>query len=504
MKNSEIQSVEHRNLQHLDSIREELLQLEHTMVQKADGVLVMYHELHPLQYASARNLLHYLSLRSEDMRGLQDKLHASGLSSLASSEGHIRAQVQAILELLGQTYTDAQRETCTYARSQQLKHEKRKQLFGQYPSEKEPAYMVTFETGMADDFDKVKSLLKQGMGIARINCAHDNPDVWAAMVRQLRRASAETGIPCKVYMDLAGPKIRTVLLGKGHKAGEVKVKEGQLIWLAYSKKGFGKEEVVISPNEPHILDKLKVGERVYIDDGTIKARVLELSNGNVGIRILRIASDKRRIKAGKGINFPDSFLALAPLTHYDVECLPFVCAHADMVGYSFVGSAVHLALLEQHMAKITAQPPALILKIETPDAVRNLPQLLLEGMKRPAFGVMIARGDLAVEIGFERMGEIQEEILWICESAHVPVIWATQVLDHLNKTGLATRSEITDAGHAVLCECVMVNKGKYLEKVLETLRDIARRAGEHRLKKRYIFRPLGIARHFLGEPLVRK
>ena len=81
-------------------------------------------------------------------------------------------------------------------------------------------------------------------------------------------------------------------------------------------------------------------------------------------------------------------------------------------------------------------------------------------MKQEAFGVMIARGDLAVEIGFERMGEVQEEILWICEAAHIPVIWATQVLESLNKSGVAARSEITDAAHAAIAECVMVNKGR--------------------------------------------
>ena len=136
------------------------------------------------------------------------------------------------------------------------------------------------------------------------------------------------------------------------------------------------------------------------------------------------------------------------------------------------------------------------MKIETPEAVENLPSLLLQGMQRPAFGVMIARGDLAVEIGFERMSEIQEEILWICESAHVPVIWATQVLDTLNKSGIATRSEVTDAAHAAMAECVMVNKGEHIIQVIETLRDILHRSGGHHVKKRYTFRPMRIATRF--------
>jgi pyruvate kinase len=118
-------------------------------------------------------------------------------------------------------------------------------------------------------------------------------------------------------------------------------------------------------------------------------------------------------------------------------------------------------------------------------------------MHQKAFGAMIARGDLAVEIGFERMSEIQEEILWICESAHVPVVWATQVLENLNKSGVATRSEITDVGHAAMAECVMINKGDHTIEVIETLRDIMHRVGGHHIKKRFTFRPLSIARNFL-------
>ena len=137
------------------------------------------------------------------------------------------------------------------------------------------------------------------------------------------------------------------------------------------------------------------------------------------------------------------------------------------------------------------------MKIERLTAVQNLPALLINGMKDEAIGVMIARGDLAVEIGFERLSEIQEEILWICEAAHVPVIWATQVLETLNKTGYATRSEITDAAMSGRAECVMLNKGKYIVKTIETLDDILTRQQGHVNKKRYIMRPLGIAKTFI-------
>jgi pyruvate kinase len=120
-------------------------------------------------------------------------------------------------------------------------------------------------------------------------------------------------------------------------------------------------------------------------------------------------------------------------------------------------------------------------------------------MEEEHMGVMIARGDLAVEIGFERMSEIQEEILWLCEAAHIPVIWATQVLETLNKSGVATRSEVTDAAHSVMAECVMLNKGEHVIRTLEALKEILKRSGEHRIKKRYTFRPLSIAERFFRQ-----
>jgi pyruvate kinase len=166
-----------------------------------------------------------------------------------------------------------------------------------------------------------------------------------------------------------------------------------------------------------------------------------------------------------------------------------------MVGYSFVRSAKNITQLLEALGK--NRKTALILKIETPEAVRNFPDLLFCAMQEEHVGVMIARGDLAVEIGFERMSEIQEEILWICEAAHVPVIWATQVLENLNKSGMATRSEVTDAAHASQADCVMINKGAHIIRTLEVLRDIMIRSGGHHIKKRYTFRPLTIASRFM-------
>jgi pyruvate kinase len=125
----------------------------------------------------------------------------------------------------------------------------------------------------------------------------------------------------------------------------------------------------------------------------------------------------------------------------------------------------------------------LVLKIETPEAVANLPDIVVQAAGRQPTAIMIARGDLAVEIGFARLAEMQEEILWIGEAAHVPVIWATQVLEHLVKKGTPSRGEMTDAAMAARAECVMLNKGPYLFKAITELDTLLARMGGHQHKK---------------------
>ena len=156
-----------------------------------------------------------------------------------------------------------------------------------------------------------------------------------------------------------------------------------------------------------------------------------------------------------------------------------------MVGYSFVETAADIELLQGEMAK--RRPDwdrlGLVAKIETPRAVSNLPALIVQAAGRQPLAVMIARGDLAVEIGFERLAEMQEEILWLCEAAHVPVIWATQVLESLVKTGMPSRGDMTDAAMSARAECVMLNKGPNLAAGIAALDGLLRRMGENQSKK---------------------
>lgn len=478
----------------MDEIRQRLQQLESDMNQVSEEYADILNQLHPETVISGENLLKYLILRKNDIQGLQEDLHLAGLSSLASCESHTLFQIQSTLERLGQEYSRKDLSTAQYGTTRIRKASE--VLFGKTHQEWPSSIMVTMDVSFLEKKNAIGNLLKNGMAVARINCAHDDEKVWEKMILKIRKESKKVGIECKIHMDLAGPKLRVVFLQKGKEQGKAKIKSGEILWLAESGENFSKDDVVINPGESGVIQTLNPGERVYFDDGMTLARVLAVKNDFAELEIERDSSKKSRIKAEKGINFPDSRLAICSLTAYDIACLPFVMSHADTIGFSFVRKPSDLSTLREELGKFSDDIPPVILKIETKEAVDNLPELLLEGMKSPFLGVMIARGDLAVEIGFERLVEIQEEISWLCEAAHVPVIWATQVLESLHKSGIASRAEITDAGRAAMAECIMVNKGEHTLQVLQTLREIAERSRGHKVKNRLVFRRLQIAEQF--------
>jgi pyruvate kinase len=160
------------------------------------------------------------------------------------------------------------------------------------------------------------------------------------------------------------------------------------------------------------------------------------------------------------------------------------------VGLSFAQSAADVRALRAALLARAAGHLGIVLKVETRRGFEALPDLLLAAQEGPRAAVMIARGDLAVECGWERMAEVQEEILWACEAAHVPVVWATQVLESLAKSGRPSRAEITDAAMGVRAECVMLNKGPYIDDAIRALDDILRRMQDHQSKKRPLMRAL--------------
>jgi pyruvate kinase len=247
---------------------------------------------------------------------------------------------------------------------------------------------------------------------------------------------------------------------------------------------------------PEVFRDVRPGERVFIDDGRVGGVVRAANADRLVVEIdhARAAGDK--LRADMGINFPDTDLALPALGDRDVADLEFVARHADAVSLSFVRDAEDVRVLNARLAELGADDLGVVLKIETRPAFERLPEILLAAMRRRNVGVMVARGDLAVECGWERLAEIQEEILWICEAAHVPAIWATQVLEGLAKDGRPTRAEITDAAMGVRAECVMLNKGPHVAEAVRTLDDILGRMEAHHHKKSSMLRPLRVARAF--------
>jgi pyruvate kinase len=251
---------------------------------------------------------------------------------------------------------------------------------------------------------------------------------------------------------------------------------------------------------PEALADVRVGDRVWFDDGKLGGVAEAVEAGAVLVRVTHSPPGGSKLRGDKGINFPDSPLRVAAITEVDRRILRFVAQHADMVGLSFVNRVEDVRELGAELARLQpGRRVGVVLKIETRRAFENLPALLLEALRTPPVGVMIARGDLAIECGFERLAEVQEEILWMCEAAHVPTIWATQVLESMAKTGLPSRAEVTDAAMAERAECAMLNKGPYIVEAVRTLDNILQRMASHQRKKRAMLRPLRVAEGFESE-----
>lgn len=241
---------------------------------------------------------------------------------------------------------------------------------------------------------------------------------------------------------------------------------------------------------PEALPRLRPGQRVWFDDGRIGGVIRHRRKERVCVEIVDVPDGGAFLRTDKGINLPDTALDLPALTDKDLADLDVVVRNADIVGLSFAQSADDVHRLARELASRGASHLGMLLKVETRRGFEALPEMLFAALGWPAAGVMIARGDLAVECGFERLAEVQEEVLWACEAAHVPVVWATQVLESLARTGRPSRAEITDAAASARAECVMLNKGPHIIAAIRTLADILCRMQGHQSKKRPLLRAL--------------
>ena len=566
--------------------------------------------IHPNHVLSAQNLLHYLALRSHELRDVQLALIERGLSSLGILEAHTLATLNSVIAALeclhGCTPSVAPIAPIHVTESQQLLEQASCSLFGKRPSQREARIMVTMPTEAADGHKLLSDLLEAGMDVMRINCAHDNADTWQQMIGNLRLAESQTHTVCKTQLDLAGPKLRTGALGAAGRVLKLKpvrdlfgqvqtparvwlippgddavthdipsltvsgdvlaetrigdsillndtreanreliivaehqharlVETNQTIYLVEDtplffmrngdKLGKGRltdvHEVTLplvlqcgdyltltrenkpgssSPARIHCtleqaFDVVQAGQPVWLDDGKIGGIVEHNDGAEILVRITQTPPGGAKLRAEKGINFPDTVFELPALTAKDLADLETMAGKVDMVALSFVRSPQDVADLQQHFQRLGIPETGIILKIENRAAFENLPAILLTAMRSPHIGVMIARGDLAVEVGFERLSEVQEEILWLCEAAHIPVIWATQILEGMAKKGAPSRAEVSDAAMSIRAECAMLNKGPNIVETVRFLDGILQRMGNHYHKRRLMMRPLSVCRN---------
>jgi pyruvate kinase len=596
----------------------ELEELRDEMRRRHEEMRPIFEQVHQSHRQSAANLIDYLTLRSYDLRPLQEVLAELGLSSLGRAEHVITTleRVLTTLKMLAGIYNGHRTEAAvSFGQGRDYLEVNAAALLGPSPPGRAPRILVTMPTESAEDFGLVEGLLERGMDCARVNCAHDDEECWTKIIENLRRAARRRGRHCPIFMDLPGPKLRTgpiepgprvLRLRPGRDAWGRPVRparallvphggaepDGPVIpvdgaWLASLARGDrvslrdtrgtrrfldvvetteagavveaqdttyvatgtrlrspggetsigtlpALEQMLVlrvgdlltlsgdctpvapygtaaqtSPAPtvhgnhpegsggarigcimPEAVEALELDHRVFFDDGKIGGVVIARRPGEADIRITTASPRGSKLRSEKGINLPDSDLRLSDVGSEDERILEFIVAHADMVGLSFAQHRSDVDRLRVRLHELGGDDLGIVLKVETVRGFAELPAMILSAMRSARVGVMVARGDLAVECGFERLAEVQEEILWICDAAHLPVIWATQVVDQMARTGQPSRAEVSDAAMAGRAECVMLNKGPYIAEAVAVLDDILRRMSMHQRKKVALLRRL--------------
>jgi pyruvate kinase len=445
--------------------------------------------------ASALNLAHYLAFRQTDLRQIQRDLMILGLSSLGRSEGHVLATLDAVIVVLeALTHQDPaltrSPSASQFFRGERFLARNAALVFGEQ-REKRGRILVTLDRQAADDPEFAVELGRRRVDAVRINCAHDDQNVWSHMVANIRKAEQALDWSMRILMDIAGPKLRIVDVVTPPETNRLNIGD-EVLLCADLKTCSEHSRFKASCTPASIFADLHVGDPISIDDGKIRGHLVRKTPGGFVARIEEGRLKGLKMKPQRGINFPGVVLNLDPITEQDRQALDFVAAHADIVGFSFVETAEDVVQMQSQLRSRMPGRPLLplVAKIETPRAVKNLPSIIVQAAGQQPLAVMIARGDLAVELGFTRLAEMQEEILWLCEAAHIPAIWATQVLEGLVTTGIPSRGEMTDAAMSSRAECVMLNKGPNVLRAVETLDQLLRRMSEHQIKKTPTLRAL--------------
>lgn len=306
----------------------------------------------------------------------------------------------------------------------------------------------------------LRRIVDEGVNAFRINCSHGSTEDFSRAVRQIRKATGTHRWPVGILFDISGPKLRLARF-----TGELPVKAGDRITLTTSGSDLARREIAV--NHPKIIASIKPGERVFIDDGAIGLKAEKCANGRVQLTVLNPGV----LLPAKGINLPDSIVQMPTIGAKDKQDIKTaVTSGADFVALSFVRSAEDV-LLARKLIKQYGGKQRIIAKLEKREAIESL-----ESIMDVADGVMIARGDLGVELPPERLPNLQKRIVELANLHRQPVIVATQMLESMRFSPRPTRAEVNDVATAVFdhADAVMLSAetatGKY---PLETVRMMA-------------------------------
>lgn len=439
---------------------------------------------------SAENLSYYLALRHHDITELQTKLIPWGLSSLGRLESKTLITIEAVIATL-EDIIDSERNTkhpdpAKFDSGRVRLQKNTKKIFGKKPDHRTTRIMVTMPDKAAKDKELVHDLIAEGMNVARINCAHNGPKEWKKMIQNIQKTAKELEKDVRILMDIAGPKIRTEWVFS-HQS-KPKVKKGDCIRITRNFEKLPKEDVNFTAGcgLDIIYEQIEKGQPVLYDDGEMESIIKEVHKDEFLLEVVKTKGKSVRIKAEKGLNFPQSHFYFETLNEKDQEDIQFACQHADIIGYFYVNDGHDIQLVQEEVEKnmgAEVKNIALMAKIETARAAQNLPEIIFTAASKQPFSVMIARGDLAAESGYIDLARLQQEIMWMSEAGDIPVVWATEVLDTLVSEGVPTRSEVTDAAEGTRADCVMLNKGDYIVEGVNMLNDIIERMEPLQYKK---------------------
>ena len=318
--------------------------------------------------------------------------------------------------------------------------------------------------------EAIRSLIRAGMDVARLNFSHGTHEEHDRTAAWVRQAAEEAGRPVALLQDLSGPKIRTGLL-RGRRP--VTLVAGQTLRLTPDQiQGSARR---ISVTYPQLAQDVRQGGRILLSDGLIELRVLKTSQGEVETQVVNGGV----LGEHKGVNLPGARLSIESLTPKDEEDLACgIRLAVDYVAISFVRKASDVRRVKDLLARLNAQIPV-VAKLEKPEAIRNLDSILAV-----SDGVMVARGDLGVELPLERVPLIQKEIIEKASAARIPVITATQMLESMTQNPRPTRAEASDVANAILdgTDAVMLSaetaSGQYPIQAVETMARIAEQADQ--------------------------